>query len=174
MSRIFGSINQIGYVVRDIQAAMDRWVKHGVGPWFYIEDVTTDYFRYRGTDSDLKMSVALANSGDLQIELIQQRNDAPSMYKDFLDSGREGAQHIAYWSTDYQGLYDRALAAGYTVGQEGSIGGELGRFAYLDTEREPGTVIEISDVSGPKGQMFAYIREVAANWDGAEPIRVLG
>ena len=108
MSRMFGSINQIGYVVRDIHAAMEHWVRQGVGPWFYIEDVTTDYFRYRGKDSDLKMSVALANSGDVQLELIQQRNDAPSVYKDFLDAGREGAQHIAYWSTDYQGLYDRA------------------------------------------------------------------
>jgi hypothetical protein len=174
MSRIFGSINQIGYVVRDIQAAMDQWVRLGVGPWFYIEDVTTDYFRYRGEDSGLKMSVALANSGDVQLELIQQRNDAPSVYKDFLESGREGAQHIAYWSTDYQGLYDRALAAGYTVAQEGSIGGEQGRFVYLDTEFDQGTVIEISDISGPKGQMFAYVREVAATWNGKEPIRVLG
>ena len=86
----------------------------------------------------------------------------------------KGPQHIAYWSTDYQGLYDRALAAGYTVAQEGSIGGEQGRFAYLDTEFDQGTVIEISDISGPKGQMFGYVREVAANWDGTEPIRVLG
>jgi hypothetical protein len=171
VSRIFGNISQLGYVVRDIQAAMDRWIQHGVGPWFYIESVMPEHFRYRGTDSDLKMSVALANSGDLQLELIQQRNDAPSMYKDFLDSGREGAQHVAYWTTDYQALYDRALTAGYTVGQEGDIGG---RFAYLDTEHEQGTVIEISDISGPKGHLFAYIREVAAEWDGAEPIRVLG
>ncbi|OBJ86668.1 VOC family protein [Mycobacterium asiaticum] len=174
MSRMFGSINQIGYVVRDIDAAMDRWVRHGVGPWFYIGDITVDYFRYRGIDSNLKMSVALANSGDLQLELIQQRNEAPSMYKDFLDSGRDGAQHIAYWSNDYQGLYDRAIAAGYTVAQEGCIGGERGRFAYLDTEFEQGTVIEISDISGPKGQLFGYIREVARNWDGTEPVRVLG
>ena len=120
------------------------------------------------------MSVALANSGNVQLELIQQRNDAPSVYKDFLDAGREGAQHIAYWSTDYQGLYDRALGDGFTVAQEGSIGGEQGRFAYLDTEFDQGTVIEISDISGPKGQMFGYVREVAANWDGTEPIRVLG
>jgi Glyoxalase/Bleomycin resistance protein/Dioxygenase superfamily len=174
MSRIFGSINQIGYVVRDIHASMEHWIRHGVGPWFYIDNVITDYFRYRGEDSDMKMSVAIANSGDIQIELIQQRNDAPSVYKDFLDSGREGAQHIAYWSTEYQDLYDGALAAGYTVAQEGSIGGEQGRFAYLDTEHDQGTVIEISDISGPKGQMFAYVRDVAANWDGTEPIRVLG
>lgn len=174
MSRMFGTVNQIGYVVRDIHSSMDRWVRHGVGPWFYVENVVTDYFRYRGEDSAMTMSVALANSGDLQLELIQPTNDAPSMYQDFLESGREGAQHIAYWTTDYQGLYDRALAAGYTVGQEGCIGGEQGRFAYLDTEFDQGTVIEISDISGPKGQMFAYVRDVAADWDGSDPIRVIG
>ncbi|MBB5166462.1 VOC family protein [Mycobacterium sp. AZCC_0083] len=171
MSRIFGNIAQIGYVVRDIDAAMDNWVKHGVGPWFYVDRVQTDYFRYRGADSDMQMSVALANSGDVQLELIQPRNDAPSMYKDFLDSGREGAQHIAYWSNDFQALLDRALAEGYTIGQEGSIGGGQGRFAYLDTEVEQGTVIEISDISGPKGQFFQYIRDVASTWDGSDPIR---
>lgn len=171
MSRTFGNIAQIGYVVRDIDAAMDDWLKHGVGPWFYVDRVQTDYFRYRGVDSDMQMSVALANSGDVQLELIQPRNDAPSMYKDFLESGQEGMQHIAYWSSDYQSLLDRALRDGYTIGQEGSIGGEKGRFAYLDTETTQGTVIEISDISGPKGQFFQYIREVAATWDGTDPIR---
>jgi hypothetical protein len=174
MSRTFGKIAQIGYVVEDIHASMDAWVRHGVGPWFYIDNVVTDYFRYHGSDSDMKMSVAIANSGDIQIELIQPRNDAPSVYKDFLESGRQGAQHIAYWSTNFQELYDTALTAGYTVAQEGSIGGEQGRFAYLDTEFDQGTMIEISDISGPKGQMFAYVRDVAADWDGTEPVRVLG
>ncbi len=171
MSIKFGKITQIGYVVRDIDAAMDNWVRHGVGPWFYVDRVQTDFFRYHGVDSDMQMSVALANSGDVQLELIQPRNDAPSMYKDFLDAGREGMQHIAYWSDDYQNLLDSALADGYVIGQEGSIGGEQGRFAYLDTEVEQGTVIELSDISGPKGQFFQYIREVAASWDGSDPIR---
>jgi hypothetical protein len=90
MSIRFGKIAQIGYVVRDIDAAMDNWVRHGVGPWFYVDRVKTDFFRYRGADSDMQMSVALANSGDVRLELIQPRNDALSMYKDFLDAGREG------------------------------------------------------------------------------------
>jgi hypothetical protein len=174
VSRIFGQIAQIGYVVEDIEASMQQWIRHGVGPWFYIDRVQTDYFRHRGVDSPLEMSVALANSGDVQLELIQQRNDAPSMYREFLDSGRSGAQHIAYWTTDFQDLYDRSVAGGYTVVQEGQIGGERGRFAYLDTEHDPGTVIEISDISGPKGQMFAYIRQEAASWDGKDPIRRVG
>lgn len=170
MSRIFGAVCQNGYVVRDIRAAMDHWVNvMGVGPWYYIDRVETDYFRHRGKDSAMEMSVALANSGDLQIELIQQRNDAPSMYKEFLDSGREGLQHMSYWSRDYQGLYDRALTLGYKVGHEGQIGGEKGRFAYFDTEAHPGTVVEISDISGSKGSFFEHIRKVAATWDGPSP-----
>jgi hypothetical protein len=171
MSRIFGDIAQIGYVVRDIRASMDNWLRHGVGPWFYIDRVQLDYFKHRGVDSEMEMSVAVANSGDIQIELIQQRNDAPSVYQEFLDAGRDGMQHIAYWTTDFQTLYDKALSLGYTIAQEGSIGGEQGRFAYLDTEFDQGTVIEISDISGPKGQLFKYIREVAADWDGTDPIR---
>ncbi len=174
MSRIFGQIAQIGYVVADIEATMQQWIRHGVGPWFYIERVQTDYFRHRGIGSPLQMSVALANSGDVQLELIQQRNDAPSMYREFLDSGRSGAQHIAYWTTDFQDLYHRALAAGFTLGQEGQIGGEQGRFAYFDTEHDQGTVIVISDISGPNSQMFAYIRQGAATWDGTDPIRRIG
>jgi hypothetical protein len=179
MSRIFGAVCQNGYVVRDIHAAMDHWVKVlGVGPWFFIEEVKTDWFRHRGQVSDVKMSIALANSGDLQIELIQQLNDAPSMYREFLGAGHEGLQHMSYWSRDYQALYDRALGLGYRVGHEGQIGGERGRFAYFDTAQgpggHPGTVVEISDISGAKGEFFEHIRRKAAEWDGTRPIRPAG
>jgi len=172
MSRIFGPVRQNGYIVRDIDAAMKHWVEvMGVGPWYYIDRVQTDWFQHRGVDSAMEMSIALANSGDLQIELIQPRNDAPSMYKEFLDAGHEGLQHVAYWSKDYQALYDEALRLGYKIGHEGQIGGEQGRFAYLDTEAHPGTVIEISDISGRKGAFFDHIRDVSASWDGSNPIR---
>jgi hypothetical protein len=81
---------------------MRHWTEVlGVGPFYYIERVKRDWFRYRSEPSDAEVSIALANSGDLQIELIQQRNDAPSMYRDFLNSGREGLQHMSYWTTNY-------------------------------------------------------------------------
>ncbi|MDO8289101.1 MAG: VOC family protein [Parvibaculum sp.] len=173
MSRIFGAVTQNGYVVRDIHAAMDHWINvMGVGPWFYVDRVKTDYFIYHGEPSAMEMSVALANSGDLQIELIQQRNDAPSMYKDFLDAGHEGLQHMAYWTKDYQTVYDRALALGYKVGHEGQIGGAQGRFSYFETQAHPGTVIELSDISGAKGKLFEHIRKASIDWDGSDPIRI--
>jgi hypothetical protein len=172
MSRIFGAIRQNGYVVRDVRAAMDHWVDAiGVGPWFYFDRVKIDWFRHRGKDSGIELSIALANSGDLQIELIQQRNAAPSMYKEFLDAGHEGLQHVAYWTKDYQARYDRALALGYQVGHEGQIGGAQGRFAYFDTQRHPGTVVELSDISGAKGAFFEHVRQSSIDWDGSHPIR---
>ncbi len=86
------------------------------------------------------MSIALANSGPLQIELIEQRNDAPSMYRDFLAAGRVGAG---------------------------------GPFVYFETESHPGTLIELSEISGAKGRFFQHIAETARNWDGSEPVRSL-
>jgi len=172
MSRLFGDVRQNGYVVRDIEAAMRFWTQTlEIGPFFYIERVKMDWFRYGGTESAPELSIALANSGDLQIELIQQRNDAPSMYLDFLRDHGEGLQHMSHWTHDYQALYDRVLAAGFTVGHEGQIGGTQGRFAYFDTPAHAGTVMEISDISGGKGRFFEHIRKAAAAWDGADPIR---
>ena len=173
MSRVFGKVCQNGYVVRDIEAAMTHWIEvMGVGPWFYIDDVKTDWFTHRGVASDVKMSIALANSGDLQIELIQQRNDAPSMYREFMAAHGEGLQHMSWWSMNYQADYDAALARGLTVGHEGQINGPNGRFAYFDTDlTHAGTVVELSDVSGTKMRFFDHIRRAADGWDGADAIR---
>lgn len=171
MANMWGSIAQIGYVVRDIEASMRDFAARGIGPWFYLKGVRPANFTYRGAPSDMAMDVAVANSGDIQIELITPVNDAPSMYRDFLEAGHEGVQHVAYWSENYQQLHDRALAAGFVVGQEGQIGGDDGRFAYLATEHHPGTVIEISDLGGSKKFIFGLIKAAAAHWDGSNPIQ---
>jgi catechol 2,3-dioxygenase-like lactoylglutathione lyase family enzyme len=172
MSRIFGPVRQNGYVVRDIERALHHWTTVlGVGPFFYFERAPITEFTYRGTPSPLEVSIALGNSGDLQIELIQQRNDAPSMYRDFLAAGREGLQHVAYWTQTFEQDLARCLDAGFVVGQAGVAGGPNGRFVYFDTEAHPGTVVELSDASGPKGRFFALIAEAARGWDGTDPVR---
>lgn len=171
MSRIFGAITQNGYVVRDIDGAMRHWIEVlGVGPWFYVEHAPIEDFQYKGQPSPVDVSIALANSGSLQIELIQQRNDAPSMYRDFLEAGHEGLQHLAYWTRQFEADLARVLRAGYAVGQSGRVGNP-GRFVYLLTEAHPGTVVELSDISGPKGRMFERIAAAARDWDASNPIR---
>ena len=173
MSRFFGAVTQNGYVVRDIQTAMRHWIEVlGVGPWYYVERAPIVDFTYKGEPSAAEVSIALANSGSLQIELIQQRNDAPSMYRDFLAAGHEGLQHVAYWTTTFDADLQRILDAGYAIGQSGRVG-DRGPFVYFQTEGHPGTVVELSDVSGPKGRMFQRIAEASRDWDGSDPIRTV-
>ncbi|MBK3774638.1 VOC family protein [Azospirillum sp. YIM DDC1] len=171
MSRFFGQIRQAGYVVDDIEAAMDYWSRTlGIGPWFYNERVPIKNYTYRGERYEVHNSVALANSGPLQMELIQTRNDAPSMYRDFLKAGRTGLQHVAYWTEDYDADLERLTAQGFKPVMSGEVG-EKGRFVYFDTEYHPGTVIELSEVAGPKGKMFDLIRNASLDWDGRDPVR---
>ena len=171
MSRFFGEIRQLGYVVPDIEAAMDYWSRElGVGPWFYNPKVPIVNYRYRGASYQPHNSVALANSGPLQVELIQTRNDVPSMYRDFTQAGNTGLQHVAYWTQDYDADLARLTAQGLKQVMSGEVG-ERGRFVYFDTEYHPGTVIELSEVAGPKGTMFRMIREASEGWDGRDPVR---
>jgi catechol 2,3-dioxygenase-like lactoylglutathione lyase family enzyme len=171
MSRHFGAIRQLGYVVPDIEAAMAYWSGTlGIGPFFYNPRVPIVNYTYRGESHQPHNSVALANSGPLQVELIQTRNDAPSMYRDFQQAGRSGLQHVAYWTDSYDADLNRLLAQGFKPVMGGEVG-ERGRFIYFDTEYHPGTVIELSEVAGPKGRMFDLIREAAADWDGKDPVR---
>ncbi len=172
MSRHFGAVRQNGYVVRDIEAALRHWTEVlGVGPFFYLERAPIEDFRYRGATSDIEVSIALAHSGALQIELIQQRNEAPSMYRDFLAAGHEGLQHVAYWTTRFDVDLERAHAMGFSDGQSGRVGGAEGRFVYFANEGHPGTIIELSEISGAKGRTFEMIRRAAEDWDGSDPVR---
>lgn len=171
MSRFFGEIRQLGYVVDDIEAAMDHWSRVlGVGPFFYKERVPIENYRYRGERHQPHNSVALANSGPLQVELIQTRNDVPSMYRDFRLAGHRGLQHVAYWTESYDADLARLLAEGFEPVMSGEVG-DNGRFVYFDTEHHPGTVIELSEVAGPKGRMFDMIRKASEEWDGSDPVR---
>ncbi len=171
MSRLFGSLRQMGYVVRDIEKAMQHWIDVvGVGPWFYADKLPVDTFTYRGVRHDgIHLSVALANSGDVQLELIQQRCTTPSMYQEFLGAGHEGLQHWSSWPEDYDAICQRALASGYTLGQEGTS--PRGRFVYFGEEGHPGTVIEMAHLTPTRRRIFDQIREAAVGWDGRDPIR---
>ncbi len=171
MSRFFGEIRQLGYVVRDIEKAMAHWSREmGVGPWYYNPKVPIVNYQYRGQSYEPHNSVALANSGPMQVELIQARNDVPSLYQDFLKAGNTGLQHVAYWTTNYDADLARYLAQGFKPVMGGEVGAR-GRFIYFEVEHHPGTVIEISEVAGPKGRMFDLIRESSQGWDGSDPVR---
>ncbi len=171
MSRFLGATRQLGYVVDDIESAMAHWHEViGVGPWFYNPRVPIEDYLYDGKAYEVHNSVALANSGPIQVELIQTRNDAPSMYRDFMQAGHRGLQHIAFWTQNYDADLARLEGMGFKRKMSGKVG-ESGRFVYFDREAHPGTVIELSEVMGPKGRMFDMIRAASQDWDGSDPVR---
>ncbi|HVH80068.1 MAG TPA: VOC family protein [Stellaceae bacterium] len=172
MSRIFGEMRQIGIVVHDIEKAMKHWVEVcGVGPWFYAERLPLTNYRYKGRPYDTPhLSIALANSGDIQLELIQQRCNTPSLYWDFLNAGHEGGQHWSSWPVNYHEIREKALASGWHIGQEGDSA--RGPFIYFLEEGHPGTVIEMAEATPTRMRIFDQVREAAKNWDGSDPIRL--
>jgi len=173
MSRHFGAVRQVGFVVSDIRKAMAHWSSVlGVGPWFYREEVGVTEFRYYGQPSELpRMSIALANSGPLQVELIQQRNAAPSLFLDSLKKSGELAQHVAYWTEDeFDSWGRRLLDSGYVEGHAGRMG-VRGRFAYYVHPDLPSCIIEVSELKGGKDEYFKRVAEAALVWDGSDPVR---
>src|SRR5262245_28667402 len=78
-------------------------------------------------------------------------------------------QHWSSWPENYDEIYQRALATGYTVGHEGNS--LRGRFVYFRNEGHPGTVIEMADATPTRMRIFDAIRLAAVGWDGSDPIR---
>ena len=105
MSQPLYTVRQLAYVVRDLNVALKYWTEVlKVGPFFMFEHCPLDNQLYRGNPADVDVTLALGNSGALQIELIYQNNDAPSVYKEFLDAGREGVHHFGMMPTDYTAM----------------------------------------------------------------------
>ena len=119
------------------------------------------------------MTLGIAYSGRIQLELIQQHNDAPSMYKDAIDAGRvPGQHHLGFFRRDYDERLAEAKAAGYEIGQSGVLGGGI-RFAYLETEAQPGMIAEYVELTDPGEAAFVTMHQASLDWDGSDPIRGL-
>ncbi|MCV7281146.1 VOC family protein [Mycolicibacterium flavescens] len=175
MTTLPGPIRQVGYVVTDIDCAIEAWLAIGVGPWFVMRDLTLTA-SYRGERCEITQSLALSNSGDLQIELIRQQSTGPSVFTEFLEAHGEGFHQIAYWADDFDSTLVAVAAAGWPVVWQG--GEDVGtRFAYVEPPAGGvyvAPVVEIMELNEVTTGMAAFVRDAAANWDGSDPVRVLG
>ena len=175
MSRTFGPAEQLGIVVRNIEAAMQHWTENmGVGPFFYLEDVKTLEYSYKGVPGTLNLKAAFAYSGPMQIELIELIGDTPSSYKDFLDAGNEGLHHLGFLTENYDADLQRLLDSGLEIEQQGTVLTEDGKFTYFASQSHPGTVTELIAVTDANRQLFEMVKAACANWDGSDPIRRIG
>jgi glyoxalase/bleomycin resistance protein/dioxygenase superfamily protein len=179
MSRLFGEMRQIAFVVRDLDGALRHWSERlGVGPFYMMRDLVPDGYRYREKPAPApKITLALGFSGEFQVELIAQHDDHPSAYRDFLVAGREGFHHVSSWLTraEYDRERERIRGRGTIAIHEGAIPGSGIRFAYFATDDAPGGFFfEIAEVKEPAiYEMMMKIREAARVWDGSRPVREL-
>ena len=172
MSVLPGPIRQIGYVVTDLDQALASWVELGVGPWLVIRGLPMSV-RYRGEPCETTLSLALSNSGEMQIELIYQHDDTPSIFTEFLAANGPGYHQLAYWAEDFDATMKAVEEAGWPVVWSGGEGFGV-RFAYVEPPNSPATVVEISELTEGQAASAKFIRDAAANWDGSDPIREMG
>lgn len=164
-----GPIMQIAFVPEDFDAALRHWTTvMGVGPFFLIENLALEDMRYLGQPSDCVFTMALANWGDMQIELVRPENDAPSIYRDMPNHG--ALHHVCILTHDIAAATKTALAAGAKLLVEAKVGAD-GGVIYVDTG---GGIVEVLQPASGSDALFTMMREAARDWDGSDPVRRLG
>ena len=146
MSRIFGGVRQVAYVVDDMHAALNFLVeKVGIGPWYLAENMKLANCRSFGRVCDIELSIALANSGGLQFELIQPLGDVPSIYRNWRARypGRLLVQHFSSWSDRYDEVHAAATAGGFEPVLEGRSA--YGPYVYFAHPGQPDFLYEVTD-----------------------------
>ena len=145
LSSVYGPIRQVAYVVEDIDAAIEAWhAQLGVGPFAVVRDCQPlQGSTYRGEPSaEIRLNLAFAYIGDVQLELIEQINDNLSMYREALDRGPWSLHHYGVCVEDFEETYQHAMNSGFTpVIIAGAPG--FAQMAYVESERIPGLVLEI-------------------------------
>ena len=174
LQRNFGPIMQIAWVIDDLDAAIEHWtrVMH-VGPFFLFEHIPFKELWFRGQPARIDLTCAIAYRGEVQIELIRQHDDAPSIYSEFARGGRTGVQHLGVMTPSVAADLERLAAQGVHAVQHGRTTADAA-FAYLDTDFLPGTMIELIEESPVMTRAFKAIREAAERWDGKERTRRFG
>ena len=174
MSTRFGPIFQMGYVVRDMDKAIAHWTKvMGVGPFFVASGLQFETFQYNGVKSKgIDMTAAHGFSGDVDIELICQNCDSPSIYQDFLKEKGEGMHHVGVLTDNYDADLERHIKSRLKVMQGGQTAPMGVKFAYFDNiGAYPGTMVELIENTPTMSKFLAMAKAKAANWDGSDPKR---
>jgi len=170
---LFGPIKQWGFLVKNIDDAMACWINQlGVGPWWGFRNVSVQS-SFRGTESDVTMDVGLSFQSGVQIELIQQTNDALSPYSAFYESDAAQVLHqVGYFAKDIDAAVARAEGVG--MREVGSIRTLIGtRYVYMDSPALEGLVIELMQTHPGFEEEYVRNAEEAQRWNGSDPYRLI-
>lgn len=161
---------QNAYVVESLyDAAKSMHRDFGMGPWITLPDFQLGNHVYRGAEAeDIRIDVAVTQSGDVQIELVQLKCETPNALRDMYPGKGVVFQHVAHLSEDYD--YDQVRAdlvgAGYSIASEFSIQGQ--NICFVDTRATLGHMLELySNIEFERG-VYRHVRDVCNNWDGKD------
>lgn len=164
-------VMQIAWLVPDLASAAEAWSRiTGIGPFVHAPHVQVDDLAHRGRAVAIDFSVAIAQAGDVQIELVQQHCDRPSAYRDLLGEAKRGLHHVGIYSKNYDADLARYQANGVEIAVSGSMSGS--RFSYLDTSAEIGCMVELIEQGAGYDDFFTLVAARASNWDGSGPALV--
>ncbi|MDB5687613.1 MAG: hypothetical protein JWR77_2202, partial [Rhizorhabdus sp.] len=108
---------QLGWsVFEDIDAAMARWTQAtGIGPFFVGRHVPVDDVVHRGTPGSYDHSSAIAQWGDVQLELMEQHCGSPSAIADISPDRRSRLASVSWFVPDRAAEIERMEKLGYPV-----------------------------------------------------------
>jgi hypothetical protein len=163
---------QLGHVVDDIVSAARRWSStFGIGPFHVLPVVDQQLTLGDGEVQTVRIQVAVAQAGPVQIELIQQHCETPSLYRDWSKDGTSAFHQVATVTTDYAGKKAHFEGLGYDIAAE-SLGGAI-RVAYVDTVAAFGFYTEVVEHTPRFLEQLDAISRTCATWDGTDPVRLL-
>jgi methylmalonyl-CoA/ethylmalonyl-CoA epimerase len=142
-------VGQVGIIVGDLDRALERYSSlWGLGPWngYLYSPETVPALTYRGEPGRYSMRIALAGRAP-QVELVEPL-EGPSIYHEWLESRPEGLHHLAVYVESVDRSIGSMAAAGYGLLQSGygyGLDGD-GGYAYFDTERDFGVILETIEV----------------------------
>lgn len=145
MSTHLGSttVAQIAIVVRNIEAAMERYAAIlGVPvPEIIVTAPGLEVHQsYNGEPSNAQAKLAFFQLGQVQLELIEPMGGA-STWQAVLDEKGEGVHHIAFWVEGMQRSVDFLKNHDIPMIQRGDMG--EGQYAYFDAVAPLGVTLEL-------------------------------
>ncbi len=172
---LFGEVRQTAYLVPDIDQAIEDWGRQlEIGPFALCREITPlAGAKYRGEPTaDVVMNVAFAYLGELQLELIQQVNDTPSMYREAIEKRGYGHHHYGFCVEDFDAAYGRAMADGFDAVVDAGVKG-YARMSYIESKRIPALVCEVIEWNDLTRPYFDGIRSFLEQADDAQRIHEL-
>jgi len=163
-------IFQHAFFVEDVESAARDWAEtNGAGPFFVTPHHRADRFVYHGEPVEADVTYAFGYSGGAQIQLIQQHDDTPSIYRDMYPTGF-GHHHVARLVPDFGAERDRLAALGFEVACE--LEANDISACYLDTRSSIGVYTELHSITPRILSTFERWRDQHLRWDGAgTPLR---